>query len=205
MFGWLLYLGTLVPVIGIVQTGAHAMAERYTYIPYTGIFIMLAWLVFELYERYVEIKKYILLMTFLFVVMLYIKSWIYLSYWQNDFKIFTNVLRIHDGGYSQVLETKGGLVERPVNFGLFRIYNNLGVVLLKAGLNLQAAIHFNEAVRINPVAINALYNLVLAYERSGEVSKALVAARRLQLINQQNRQLSSLMIEQLINRIEKQK
>src|SRR5262249_9187002 len=50
--GWFWYLGTLVPVIGIVQVGGQAMADRYTYIPLIGIFIMLAWGVPDLAARY---------------------------------------------------------------------------------------------------------------------------------------------------------
>ncbi len=50
--GWLWYLGTLVPVIGLVQVGAQAMADRYTYLPSIGIFIMVAWGAGELLAKW---------------------------------------------------------------------------------------------------------------------------------------------------------
>ena len=57
LVGWLWYLGTLVPIIGIVQVGAQSMADRYTYIPLIGIFIILAWGVPQLTERWPYKKK----------------------------------------------------------------------------------------------------------------------------------------------------
>ena len=52
LVGWLWYIGTLIPVIGLVQVGDHAMANRYTYIPFVGLFVMIAWGVPELLRRW---------------------------------------------------------------------------------------------------------------------------------------------------------
>src|SRR5205085_10413053 len=49
--GWLWFLGTLVPVIGLVQVGVQSMADRYTYLPYIGLFVMVAWTLYELISQ----------------------------------------------------------------------------------------------------------------------------------------------------------
>src|SRR5208283_868752 len=51
-FGWFWYVGTLVPVIGLVQVGEQSMADRYTYIPYIGLFVAIVWGVADLLERF---------------------------------------------------------------------------------------------------------------------------------------------------------
>jgi hypothetical protein len=61
LFGWLWFLGTLVPTIGIVQVGSQAMADRYTYIPSIGLFIMTVWGLHELFSPRPAYRRYLAL------------------------------------------------------------------------------------------------------------------------------------------------
>ena len=56
-FGWFWYVGTLVPVIGFVQVGEQAMADRYTYIPYIGLFVAVVWAVADLLENFAFVRR----------------------------------------------------------------------------------------------------------------------------------------------------
>ena len=56
-FGWLWYVGTLVPVIGFVQVGEHAMADHYTYIPYVGLFVAIVWAIAEVLDRLPPLRR----------------------------------------------------------------------------------------------------------------------------------------------------
>ncbi len=98
LFGWLWFLGTLVPVIGIVQVGDQAMAERYTYLPYVGLFIALVWLIGDAVANSPNIK----LVTQLFAVGILaacaIKTNAQVKVWKDTVSLFTHVLAIDPRG-----------------------------------------------------------------------------------------------------------
>ena len=90
--GWLWYLGTLVPVIGIVQVGPQAMADRYTYVPLTGLFIMLVWSVGDWVRGRERIRRVVLAAAVAAVAAMAVKSVVQLGVWQNDIALFRHVL-----------------------------------------------------------------------------------------------------------------
>ena len=92
--GWLWYLGTLIPVIGLVQAGTQAMADRYTYIPSIGLFIIIAWAIPELLARWRYKKILLALATAAAVLAMMISTHRYVSYWQNSKKLFTHALTV---------------------------------------------------------------------------------------------------------------
>ncbi|MFN3330199.1 MAG: tetratricopeptide repeat protein, partial [Pyrinomonadaceae bacterium] len=91
--GWLWFLGTLVPVIGIVQVGAQAMADRYTYIPYFGLFIALVWGVGELAER-LNLQRIAVIVGFLATIALSILAYKQTSYWRNSETLYRYSLSV---------------------------------------------------------------------------------------------------------------
>ena len=111
--GWFWYLGTLVPVIGIVQVGGQAMADRYTYIPLIGIFIIAAWGVPELISKWRYKEKVLSISVGIIIFTLLITTWRQVSHWKNSITIFKHAIRVTDKKYP--------------NFSV--VHNNLGIAL----------------------------------------------------------------------------
>jgi tetratricopeptide (TPR) repeat protein len=84
LVGWLWYIGTLIPVIGIVQVGSQAMADRYTYFPLIGLFIIISWLLYDLTyrNRFLKITAIAFSLVILFIIS--ITARIQAGYWKND-------------------------------------------------------------------------------------------------------------------------
>ena len=97
--GWLWYVGTLVPVIGIVQVGAQARADRYTYIPLIGLFIMAAWGIPELLKKWRFRKEALFASSALSFLCFFIVTWTQVGYWQNSITVFSHALEVtaHNG------------------------------------------------------------------------------------------------------------
>ena len=151
--GWLWYLGTLIPVIGLVQVGSQSMADRYTYIPLIGLFIVVVWGVADLlrgwrYERVVGVAAAAAVLSALMVV-----TWFQVQRWRDSITIFTHTLKVTEGNYL--------------------VHNNLGTALLQDGRIADAMFHFEEAARIKPDYADAYSNLGLALAFQGKPEEAL--------------------------------
>jgi tetratricopeptide (TPR) repeat protein len=94
--GWFWFVGTLVPVIGLVQVGNQAYADRYTYIPYIGLFIMLAWGVFELFSKWPEPRRQAVLwaVSVLLVVVCFWRTYGEVQYWRNGPALFRRAIEV---------------------------------------------------------------------------------------------------------------
>ncbi len=97
--GWLWFAGTLVPVIGIVQVGAQAMADRYTYIPLVGLFIMAAWGIPELLEKWLPAwpsrKKALFASSAIILPCLFVVTYTQVGYWRNSISLCDHSLKNH--------------------------------------------------------------------------------------------------------------
>jgi len=127
--GWFWYLGTLLPVIGIVQAGGHAMADRYAYIPLIGIFIIVAWGVPELMSKWRYKEKVLSISVGIIIFTLLITTWRQVSHWKNSITIFKHAIRVTDKKYP--------------NFA--SIHNNLGIALSAEQKNEEAISHYKMA------------------------------------------------------------
>lgn len=187
--GWLWYLGTLVPVIGLVQVGSQAMADRYTYLPSIGIFIIVAWGSAELLTkwRYQAISLRILGGLLICVMVFCTRAQI--RYWKSDFTLYQRALAVtrdnfiihHNYGYC--LSENGQPEEAIKHFtealrikpDYDKAHLNLGVVLASQGKLDEAIEHFNEALRINPGSAEAYCNLGSALNAQGKLGEAVVS------------------------------
>jgi tetratricopeptide (TPR) repeat protein len=150
--GWLWYLGTLIPVIGLVQVGAQSMADRYTYIPLIGIFIAVVWLIFD-FAKGVKYREYILTAATVMVTgALMIITWHQVTYWKNSMSLFSHTLSV----------TKNNHI----------ILTNMGASLAEQGKFEEAIPHYQEALRIKPDDVDARYNLANALARQGKTEEA---------------------------------
>ena len=153
LVGWLWYLGTLLPVIGLVQAGSQAMADRYTYVPLIGMFIFLVWGLSDLFERF-RVKQFlIVIITTTVLSGLIAVSWNQVGYWQNSITLFEHTLDV----------TKNNYVA----------HNNLGHRLLELKKTDEALQHFAKSIEINSEFEIAHLNLGLAFSRQGKLNQAI--------------------------------
>ncbi len=117
--GWLWYIGTLIPVIGLIQTGLHARADRFTYLPSIGVYIIVAWGAFDLFAK-LRHKK-VTLSTLIAIILgtLVICTRKQVSYWQNDFSLFGHALEatrnnhVMHSNFGFALKSKGKQEFKP--------------------------------------------------------------------------------------------
>lgn len=149
--GWLWFLGTLLPVIGLVQVGVQARADRYTYVPMIGISIMIAWLSWEMFagDRF---RGLIVVCGAAAAVIWCVLTWKNLENWQNTETLFTHALQVTDGN--------------------FVAYNNLGTVLRREGRFSDAVLDFQSAVNLQPQSPEAQDNLGEALITAGRIDEA---------------------------------
>lgn len=137
--GWLWYLGTLVPVIGLVQVGSQAMADRYTYVPLVGLFILMAWGLHAIVTRLNIRRLYIGIAALVLGPVLMSTTWLQVRSWSNSITLFEHALAYTDNNYI--------------------MHYNLAKILKTNGRADEAAHHYYEALRINPSDVKTYYNL----------------------------------------------
>jgi Tfp pilus assembly protein PilF len=151
--GWLWYVGTLVPVIGLVQVGQQPMADRYTYLPLIGLYVIVVWGVAEL-RSWLRLSRDVVVVGA--VVVLAGCVWAtsrQLAVWRNSITLYEHALAAG--------------VRSPV------IHNNLGNALAGQGKFAEAMAHYREAARLKPDSAVAYYNLGIACEDQGNFAEAL--------------------------------
>ncbi len=151
--GWLWYLGTLVPVIGLVQVGSQAMADRYTYLPSIGFFIMVAWAIGDLTARLHFRKTDMAVSAAVVLALLFVCTRRQVMHWQNDLTLFGHTAGVTRNNYI--------------------MHNSYGDALLKAGRVNEAMMQFNRALQINPDYFNARNNLGSVFLRQGRINEAI--------------------------------
>ncbi len=185
--GWLWFAGTLVPVIGIVQVGGQALADRYTYIPLIGLFIMAAWGIPELLEKWRYQKETLFASSALLLLSLLIVTRTQVGYWRNSIALYDQSLKVTGpseiilsnrgavynelGNHRQAISDFDRAIEIDPNFS--DAYGNRGFAYDQLG-NLQHAISdYNRAIEINPEYADAYHNRGMAYGKLGNVRQAI--------------------------------
>ena len=151
--GWLWYIGTLVPVIGLVQVGMQAMADRYTYVPLIGIFITIAWGTPDLVSKWRYKRIGLAAITTVVLTILMITSRLQIRYWSNSTTLFEHAINV--------------TVDNSV------AHVNIGEALAEHG-NTEAAVrHFYEALRIKPDLVAPLLNIGVTLREKGKIDEAI--------------------------------
>jgi len=151
--GWLWYLGTLVPVIGLVQVGAQALADRYTYVPLIGLFIMISWFIPDLLAGWRHRGIVLGGAAVTVVSALMVCTWMQLQHWKNDITLFEHALKVTANNYLA--------------------HDSLGNALAQKGMLEQAIARYQEALRIKPNLVNTHNNLGVALLKRGEINRAI--------------------------------
>jgi tetratricopeptide (TPR) repeat protein len=156
--GWFWFVGTLVPVIGVVQVGSQAFADRYTYVPYIGLFVMIAWGLPELLSG-LPYRKFVLgISATVALASLGICARQQVSYWKDSVTLFSHTLDVTQ------------------NNDL--VHNNRGIAYEKIGRRQESIEDFREAVRINPDNAEAYNNLGVAYGKLGRHEDSVDAQKK---------------------------
>jgi tetratricopeptide (TPR) repeat protein len=154
LVGWLFYLGTLVPVIGLVQVGGQPLADRYTYVPLIGLSIMAAWGVPELIiARWPPLRVVLQVATALVIAACALTARAQVGHWRDSVALWEHAL--------------------DVTIGNYRAHNNLGQALAKRGRTSEAVGQYSEALRLKPDYAEAHANLGLALAEQGRVDDAI--------------------------------
>ncbi len=185
--GWFWYLITLIPVIGLVQVGNQAMADRYTYIPSIGIFITLVWVGFAAMQRWPAAKRVGVVAATAILFTLIVLTRVQAGYWQNSVTLFKHTLAVtknnevaHNNLGNALLEQgdcDGAIAQfaeairiRPDNFWA---HNNAGYVLLSQGKCAEAMPYFRRSLDLQPNDPKVLRNLAYALAGNGNSAEAI--------------------------------
>lgn len=187
IFGWLWFLGTLVPVIGMVQVGMQAMADRYTYIPLIGLFVMPTWGMADAARKWRLPIPVLALGVGILVLASGALTWKQTGYWKNSEVLFRHALDVTRENfiahynlanvlarqkdpaeavfhYRQALRVKPGFSDARIN---------LGNTLSLQGNDEEAIRHYRAALKLQPQNAKLHVNLAMALEKTGRPDQAL--------------------------------
>jgi len=151
--GWLWYVGTLVPMIGLVQAGAQSMANRYMYISILGLLIIAVFAVKEFVADKARRKIFIAVSAAGLLFALGILTRMQVKHWQNGFTLF---------GYTLKVTENNTIAE-----------SNFGIAFFKAGRYNEAVSYLTKAIRISPTNFNARNNLGMVFLKLGKLNEAI--------------------------------
>ncbi|HOZ62033.1 MAG TPA: tetratricopeptide repeat protein [Smithellaceae bacterium] len=185
--GWFWYLGTFVPVIGFIQIADHTMADRYAYVPFIGIFMMIAWGGEKVFPKTVFLKKILIVLFILIIIFFAVTSRNQIKIWENTVTLFNHVIEKDPKNHLayQVIGqemAKRGEHEKALTYfdtalkihpQFFPAYSNKALVLKKMGKHDEAMKNFETAGRLNKNSPELFYNLSFIYLEEGNYEESL--------------------------------
>jgi len=139
LVGWCWYLGTLVPVIGLIQSGLQAMADRYAYAPLIGIFVMAVWRIADAADARAYSLRSRIAVAAVILFALALLTWRQVGFWRGPFTLWTHALQVTPDNV--IAET------------------NFGTALIDLGREDDAIPHFRSAIRLRPTEPTAHIDL----------------------------------------------
>jgi tetratricopeptide (TPR) repeat protein len=152
--GWLWYLGMLVPVIGIIQVGQQAHADRYTYLPQIGLYISLTWAMTDWSASWKPSRVVFAVSATAILAALAAVAYIQTGYWYNNITLWTHT----------IASTSRNNIA----------HSNLGLALAAEGRNDEAIMHYEQALDIKPDDALAHNNLAIAFAAEGRKAEAIM-------------------------------
>lgn len=153
MTGWFWYIGTLVPVIGLVQVGHQSMADRYAYIPFIGLFFMLSHGISLIIHKLATIKHVLILLCFIWISGYIPVSIFQVKKWENSISLFNHALEVTTNNYV--------------------IHKNIANTLISQGKIDEAMEHLTEAIKISPTYADAYNSMGIALNLKGKPDEAI--------------------------------
>jgi len=151
--GWLFYLGTLVPMIGLVQVGGQSMADRYAYLPLVGVFVFVVWGLSDWVTSQKWNPRIPALAAALAILFLAGCSWRQETYWKDNYTLWTHTLEVAP--------------DNPV------AEHNISIDLMQNGHMDEALSHLENSVRIDPTDVVSRINLAVDLQDGGRYQEAI--------------------------------
>jgi tetratricopeptide (TPR) repeat protein len=185
--GWFWFLGTLVPVIGLVQVGGQAVADRYTYIPSVGVFILVAWGACDLSRAWRRQTQVLAAAALAVLILCCAATWRQIGYWQNTETLFRHSLAVTADNFTARNELGLGLLEASQTNAAFgeleaavrfhanssQAHNNLAILEASAGRTGEAITEFQQALQLRPDYANAHFNYAGLLAGIGQTDQAI--------------------------------
>ena len=186
MMGWLWYLGTLVPVIGILQVGSQALADRYTYIPYLGLFVMIVWGARSFADEGAFGKQAFRFASAFAVLVLTGFAMHQVWYWRDSERLYRHTLSVTTDNYiidhnlchyylvNERLDEAEPLCQKAIDIKptYSEPYNTLGIIEFKQGKFEDAEYNFQRSLEYGPGYVFALINLAQVQARLDKPDEA---------------------------------
>ena len=196
MTGWLWYLLMLVPVIGLVQVGEQGHADRYTYLPHVGLFLLIVWGVADVIQAYRSTWRVTAVTALVVILALASTAFIQTSYWRNSETLWTHALAVTsdndfahnnlgylcvDSGqldkaishFEAAAMIRHGKTNKHYNVGSAFIEMNLADALAGKGESDEAMVHYQQAIRLEPNYADAYYNRGNLLLAKGQIDDAM--------------------------------
>ena len=185
--GWFWYLITLLPVIGLVQVGRQAMADRYTYIPLIGLFIMIAWSAWAFAGTSRKRRVALSSVAGLILAALAVLTWLQTGYWKDSFTLFSHAVKAVENNYiaheavGRMLGEQGRLAEARRHYAEAlrvspddeRSLVGMGNILIKEGRIEEGISYTERALSMNPNSADGQFNMGYARLQQGREREAL--------------------------------
>jgi protein O-mannosyl-transferase len=199
--GWFWYLGMLVPVIGVVQVGEQAHADRYIYLPHIGLYLLTVWTATDLTASWRRRREVLGIAATTTIAALSCCAFIQTSYWKDSERLWTHALEVTSNNdvahnnlgflflrrgeldkaishFRTALNIRSGNAQTHYNLGAALIHNNLGNALVRKGFADEAIAHYQEAVTLRPDYADAHYNFGSVLLQEGRVEEAIAHWQR---------------------------
>jgi tetratricopeptide (TPR) repeat protein len=200
LFGWLWFLGTLVPVIGLVQVGVQSMADRYTYIPMIGLFVAMAWGLFERVQNREGRVPFLVATAALSLGVCAMVTWRQIGFWQNSGSLFRHAVEVTDKNYlaynnlAYFLSAEGKTAEAMENYEKSLeinpdypdALNNMGYALAGQKRFVEAIPYYERALRFQPTQAEVHNNLGNAFSELGRSEEAMAEYEKALKLNPEN-------------------
>ncbi|MGA3052926.1 MAG: tetratricopeptide repeat protein [Candidatus Korobacteraceae bacterium] len=162
--GWLWFVGTMVPMIGLIQVGVQAMADRYAYLPFVGLFIMICWGVTDWSEQRHISAAWLATVSIAVLVALTVTARVQLDYWADNVSLWSHTVQVTGPN--------------------FIAQNSLGIALQRAGREDDAIAHYRKAVAINPDDAASNLNLAEYDRRHGNLLACIERCKKIPAMTQ---------------------
>jgi protein O-mannosyl-transferase len=195
--GWFWYLGMLVPVIGLVQVGEQGYADRYTYLPHIGLFLVLAWSVADISARSRLSRRFAAAVAVTVIIAFASCALMQTTYWRNSETLWTHTLAVTSNNdiahnnlgylcvergdldkaishFEEALKIRSGKPEGHYDVGSAFVQMNLADALARKGQSDEAMVHYEEAIKLQPNYAEAYYNRGNVLLAKGRIDEAIV-------------------------------
>jgi tetratricopeptide (TPR) repeat protein len=185
-FGWGWYLISLLPMIGIIQVGGQAMADRYSYLTSIGLLVCIVWGASAISQKLNLPMAVLRTSGIIAVALLTVLAWQQAARWRNGFSLYSHAYQLNPNNYMALTKTGDTLIQDKrwyeaasyylrslkIDRAQKDVHNNLAICLKRMGKLDQALPHLQEALRLDPNYLEAYINLALCYQEMGNFEQA---------------------------------